>query len=421
MPRLIPLLIVTGIMLLLDFYVFYAIRNLVEDYSPLTRKIIFGAYWAYTLICLAILVYFVSGGMAQASSVVRNFMVSVIFVNLLFKLLTSVFLVLEDMVRLLVLAWQSIFPSKPDLPSLVSEEKGLIPRSEFLTKTALIVAGTPVAVMTFGIISGAYDYRVKRVRVTLPNLPASFHGLRIGQLSDIHSGSFYNKKAVTGGVEMMMAEKPDLLFFTGDLVNNKADEAEDYVSTFAKLKAPLGVYSTLGNHDYGDYVTWNSLQAKERNLEDLKAAHQQMGWRLMMNEHHLLREGGDQLAIIGIENFGAKGNFPKYGRLDEAHRGTENAAVKLLLSHDPSHWDYQVRPQFPDIDIAFAGHTHGMQFGIETKYLKWSPVQYMYKQWAGLYQEGKQYLYVNRGFGFLGYPGRVGILPELTIMELVKA
>lgn len=296
-----------------------------------------------------------------------------------------------------------------------------ISRSVFLTKTAMLATAAPMLTMSYGIISGAHDYRVRNVKVKLSHLPNAFHGLRIGQLSDIHSGSFVKKTAVRRGVEMLLREKADIIFFTGDLVNNTADELHDYIDVFDKVQAPLGVYSTLGNHDYGDYVHWTSLSAKQKNYQALCAAHQQMGWHLLMNDHKMIIQGSDQLAVIGVENWGT-GNFPKLGRIDQAYRGTEDASVKLLLSHDPSHWDAQVRHNYPDIDITFSGHTHGGQVGIEVGSFRWSPaVQYRYKQWAGLYQEGTQYLYVNRGYGYIGYPGRIGILPEITMMELEKA
>ena len=229
-----------------------------------------------------------------------------------------------------------------------------------------------------------------------------------------------SKSLRKGGVEMLMKEKPDVVFFTGDLVNNQAAEMKDYVNVFDKLRAPLGVFSVTGNHDYGDYHAWPTQEAKRRNFDHLMLAHEEMGYRLLMNENHIVREGADQLAIIGIENWGGRG-FSKYGKLGQAHKGTENAAVKLLLSHDPSHWDLQVRPEFSDIDIMFSGHTHGFQFGVEIGDIKWSPSQYAYKQWSGLYKQDEQYLYVNRGFGYLGYPGRIGMPPELTIMELTRS
>jgi predicted MPP superfamily phosphohydrolase len=218
---------------------------------------------------------------------------------------------------------------------------------------------------------------------------------------------------------MILAENPDLILFTGDLVNDRADEMTDYMDVFSRLKAPMGVYSTLGNHDYGDYVNWPSPEAKVQNLEALKQVHSRLGWRLLMNEHVPLERNGHKIALLGIENWGAKGRFPKYGRMDLAYPGTEQYPFKILMSHDPSHWDAEVRVKYPDIDLMLAGHTHGMQFGVELPHFKWSPVQWMYKQWAGLYSEGSQHLYVNRGFGFIGYPGRVGILPEITVIELV--
>jgi predicted MPP superfamily phosphohydrolase len=256
------------------------------------------------------------------------------------------------------------------------------------------------------------------VALNYPNLPASFKGLKVLQLSDIHSGSFTDRTAVLKGVEKALALNPDLILFTGDLVNNESGEMENYMDVFSRLKAPMGVYSTLGNHDYGDYMSWPTPQAKKDNLEKLKQIHGELGWRLLMNENVLLEKGGEQIAVIGIENWSAKARFPKYGDLKKAYAGTENIPFKILMSHDPSHWDAQVRPHYGDIDLMLAGHTHGMQFGMEIPWLKWSPVQYVYKQWAGLYEQGKQKLYVNRGFGFIGYPGRVGILPEITLIEL---
>lgn len=254
--------------------------------------------------------------------------------------------------------------------------------------------------------------------MTFSNLPSGFKGVKIVHISDIHSGSFTDKNAVIKGVSKILKENPDLILFTGDLVNDKAAEMEMYIDVFNKLRAPLGVYSTLGNHDYGDYVRWDSPELKATNMVKLKEVHAALGWRLLMNEHMVLERNGDQIALLGIENWSAKGRFPKYGKMDRAYSGSEKIPFKILLSHDPSHWDAQVRITYPDVDLMLAGHTHGMQFGIEVPGFKWSPVQFMYKQWAGLYEEGKQKLYVNRGYGFIGYPGRVGILPEITVIEL---
>ena len=281
-----------------------------------------------------------------------------------------------------------------------------------------MVAAIPLASLSYGVFSSAYDYRVKRRTLYLPNLPKAFDGIKLGQLSDIHSGSFYDRKAVIGGVDMLLKEKPDMIFFTGDLVNNVASEMYEYQDIFSKVKAPLGVFSVLGNHDYGDYhYGQGTSAAKIKNLADVKKTHKNMGWDLLLNENRRLKIDGEEIAILGIENWGV-GRFAKYGRMDLAIKDIDDVPVKLLLSHDPSHWRAQVLPEYPQIDAMFSGHTHGMQFGLVTEKFQWSPAQYIYKEWAGLYKQGLQQLYVNVGYGFLGYPGRVGILPEITIFEL---
>jgi hypothetical protein len=235
---------------------------------------------------------------------------------------------------------------------------------------------------------------------------------------------------------MVLNEKPDLILFTGDLINNLAEEMENYIDVFKEVKAPMGVYSILGNHDYGDYISWPDRDEEHRrrereagkhlltplqqaNLERLKDVQAELGWRLLLDEHVQLERNGDRIALIGVQNWSSKARFPKYGDLQKAYAGAETYPFKILMSHDPSHWDAQVRTMYKDIDLMLAGHTHGMQFGVEIPGFKWSPVQYVYKEWAGLYEENKQKLYVNRGYGFIGYPGRVGILPEITVIELV--
>jgi len=277
----------------------------------------------------------------------------------------------------------------------------------------------PMAAMTFGIASGAYDYRVRNRLITSPNLPKEFDGLRVVQVSDIHTGSFFNKTAVSGGVDMINDQKADIAFFTGDLVNNQSKEAKEYLDIFKKIKTPMGTFSVMGNHDYGDYRQWTDGAAKQKDVQDLQDMHRYMGWDILLNENRMLEVDGEKLAILGVENWGA-GRFSKYGQMEPTYSGTEEVPFKILLSHDPSHWDAQIRPDYGDIDLMLAGHTHGFQFGVEIGGFKWSPAQYLYKQWADHYQEGDQHLYVNRGFGFLGYPGRVGILPEITVLELKR-
>lgn len=403
-------------LLLLDFYVFQAVLTVSKNWSGGIRIFFRYGFWIITGITTAAILWYYYGDPYKYGAQLRNLVLTGVFIAYFSKLFAVIFVLFDDIqrgARWIVSYFQSGSTTTP------SEGK-TIPRSEFLAKTAVIAATIPFAAMTYGIISGAHDYRIRRRTIYLPNLPKSFDGIKIGQLSDIHSGSFFSKTAVKGGVEMMLSEKPDLLFFTGDLVNNETSEVNEYIDVFKKLKAPLGVYSVTGNHDYGDYKSWSTTQTKRNNFKDLLEAHRLMGYDLLMNENRIIEQSGDKIAILGIENWGA-GRFAKYGKIDQAYKGTNEAAVKLLLSHDPSHWDAQVRPNYQDIDLAFAGHTHGFQFGIEIGDFKWSPSQYVYKQWAGLYQEGNQYLYVNRGFGYLGYPGRVGIPPELTIIELKRA
>lgn len=410
--------IVALLFFLMDWYVFQAVRSVIDQLSGNWRKVLYTVYWLITIISIGGFLYYNFGGKEEIGRDMRTVIFSFIFINYFSKIFGVVFLMIDDAGRAVRWVWSQFNDSSSTLAS--DKKREGISRSEFLVKSSLVATAIPALTMSFGIISGAHDYRIRRKTLSLKNLPASFDGMRIAQLSDIHSGSFFNKTAVSGGVDMLMDEKPDVIFFTGDLVNDRADEMKDYQPVFNKLKAPLGVYSVLGNHDYGDYANWSSGEAKRKNLQNLIQVHKQMGWDLLMNEHRFLTQGNDKLAVLGIENWGT-GGFAQYGKLNKAYQGTEDAPVKLLLSHDPSHWDAQVRQQYQDIDLMFSGHTHGMQFGIEIGDFKWSPVQYRYKQWADLYQEGEQYLYVNRGYGYLVFPGRIGILPEITILELKKA
>ncbi|MCK6618126.1 MAG: metallophosphoesterase [Cyclobacteriaceae bacterium] len=414
MAKFMVLFFILVVLVLIDLYVYQAVATISKEWTAGWKSFARLGFWIFTGLSLLAVLWYAYGDPYKYGSQLRNLVLTGIFIVYFSKIFGVLFVLIDDVQR--GIRWLVTY-FKQDTPSQGGK---VIPRSEFLAKAAVITATIPFAAMTYGIISGAHDYRVRRRTIMLPNLPKAFDGIRIGQLSDIHSGSFFSKTSVRGGIDMFLREKPDLIFFTGDLVNNETSEVAEYIDVFAKLKAPLGVYSVTGNHDYGDYKSWVSREAKQKNFTDLMEAHRLMGFDLLMNEHRFIRQGGEAMAIIGIENWGA-GRFAKYGKLNEAYRGSEEAPVKLLLSHDPSHWDAQVRPNYPDIDVAFAGHTHGFQFGVEIGDFKWSPSQYVYKQWADLYQEGNQYLYVNRGFGYIGYPGRVGIPPELTIIELKRA
>ncbi len=398
-------------LLLADFYLIKGVRFALKKWKFSQTRVFTDLYWAVSIIL--ILGIFMGILMRMGLGVRATFML-LFFLLLFAKLLFLVLMLTDDLRRLII--W---LKRRRKSANQLVKQPGLnaIPRSEFLLKAGLLAGTVPLAALTYGTISGVYDYQVKYRTLYLPNLPKAFDGIKLGQISDIHSGSFYNKKAVAGGVEMLMKEKPDFIFFTGDLVNSKTDEMYGYQDIFSKVKAPLGVFSSLGNHDYGDYSYWPTEEARAKNFQDIIDTHKNMGWDLLMNENRRLKVGGEEIGILGVENWGSLSRFPKRGRLDLAVKNTDDLPVKLLLSHDPSHWRAQVL-QYPQIDMMFAGHTHGMQFGIQTKYFQWSPIQYIYKEWAGFYREGQQQLYVNVGYGFLGYPGRVGILPEITIFEL---
>ncbi len=407
--------IVALIMALMDIYVFQVVKMLAHSASPKARIIIYSVYWVLSASVLLLMIILPYVNYSNWPKPVRTYLFA-IMVGLFFsKLIASMFFLIDDIRRGMMWLIGKLF-SNPSVD--ISESAEGITRSTFISWLGIAVGGTLFGTLLYG-FSNKYNYQVKRVKLAYDNLPAGFKGLKIVQISDIHSGSFTDKKAVEKGVQKILNEKPDLVLFTGDLVNDRTSEMETYMDVFKKIKAPMGVYSTLGNHDYGDYVQWESREAKAANLLQLKGVHATLGWDLLMNEHRVLERNGDTIALLGIENWGAKGRFPKYGKMDKAYPGTEKIPFKILMSHDPSHWDAQVRTDYPDIDLMLAGHTHGMQFGIELPGFKWSPVQLMYKQWAGLYEEGRQKLYVNRGYGFIGYPGRVGILPEITVIELV--
>ena len=421
-PNFLSSVILVLVMAAIDTYVFLALRTLLVNLSPKWKVLIFGLYWLASAIVIFSIVFY-SRIPWEKFMEARAYYLTFAFGMFFAKALIVVFLLADDGRRAVMWVYERFASAPAAAAADGNREVAGISRSQFLMKTGFLIGGTMLGTLLYG-LSNKYNYHVRKVRLTFKNLPAAFKGLKIVQISDVHSGSFTDKAAVERGIELIKAQKPDLILFTGDLVNDKADEMDEYMHVFNQLQAPMGVYSTLGNHDYGDYYPWpdydeNRQSAlKKANLERLKAIHGEMGWKLLMNEHTVLEKGGDQIALLGVENWSMNPRFPRKGDLAAAYAGSEHIPFKILLSHDPTHWDGQVRPGYQDIDLMLAGHTHGMQFGLEIPFFKWSPAQYIYKQWAGLYQDGKQRLYVNRGFGFLGYPGRVGIMPEITVIEL---
>lgn len=415
--------LIAGCLLILafDYYFVNAALSVFKNWTEKTKRIFTRIYYG---ISIALIIGVFAGIFFNIFLSLRAVILVSFFLITASKFVMLLFLLVDDLRRGLVFIYRKIVggPQKPHTEKLSTSEDDTekISRSSFIVKAGIVAAAVPLSSLTWGIVSGAYDYQVRRKTLYFPNLPAAFDGITMAQISDIHSGSFYNPKAVRGGVEMLLGEKPDFIFFTGDIVNDMANEMRDYQDIFSKVKAPLGVFSSLGNHDYGDYHFGREPSAaKARNLQDVIKTHQVMGWDLLMNEHRRLKVDGEEIGILGIENWGT-GRFPKYGKMELAVKDTDDLPVKLLLSHDPSHWRAEVLPKYPQIDAMFSGHTHGMQFGVRTEKYQWSPVEYIYKEWAGLYQEQQQQLYVNVGYGFLGFPGRVGILPEITVFTLKK-
>jgi predicted MPP superfamily phosphohydrolase len=407
--------IVIVIMVLLDIYVFQAVKIIAHPASTKTKTVIYAAYWIISIAAIIVLLILPYLHFAHQAKILRTTIFAIVLGLFFAKLVAALFFVIDDARRLV--QWVAGKISSPGTSSNPGPEGDAISRSVFLSWVGMIAGGGLFATLMNG-FGNKYHYQVKKVPLSFSNLPQAFRGLKIVHISDIHSGSLMDKKAVQRGIDKILDEKPDLIVFTGDLVNNTANEMDHYMDVFSRLNAPMGVYSTLGNHDYGDYVQWNTTDEKKANLDKLKKMHADMGWKLLMNEHVVFEKGDDKIALLGVENWSAKARFPKYGNMEKAHAGTGNYPFKILMSHDPSHWDAEIRPKYADIDLMLSGHTHGMQFGVEIPWFKWSPVQYVYRQWAGLYEQDAQKLYVNRGYGFIGYPGRVGIMPEITVLEL---
>ncbi|MCC9167804.1 metallophosphoesterase [Pontibacter harenae] len=403
-------LAITGLLIfLIDLYVFQAIKTATQNLSPVWQRVIYGGFWAITAITI---ITFVLASLTRGTppDAFKTYLASTLFIIFASKLVLLLFLFVDDAIRLGKIVINSASNEPTYDPS----------RSKFLSQLGLVVAAVPFSAFIYGMVKGAYDYRVKRVTLRFPNLPKAFDGYKMLQISDLHTGSFNSSEPLKEAVKLINKQEADLVFFTGDLVNNMAVELEEHLDTLKEIKAKTAVYSVLGNHDYGDYIQWESPEAKRQNLQALIDSHGKMGWQILLNENRLIDKDGEKIAVLGVENWGMRG-FAKHGRLGQAYQGTEQVPFKVLLSHDPSHWDGEINKSFQDIDLTLSGHTHGMQFGVNIPGWKWSPIKYVYKQWAGLYQQGKQYLYVNTGLGFLGYPGRFGFWPEITVFELKSA
>jgi predicted MPP superfamily phosphohydrolase len=399
------------------FIIIYAILSIYVLQALKTAARQPWVYYLYMVITAAVafnfIYQFTAGEEAgRVLSVAKSYAFGFLLTILTFKLITIIFLFSEDIFRFFFGGYEKLFGS--------SKSFTLPQRRRFLSAIALGLAAIPFGALLYGMYKGKYNFKVLKYTLEFDDLPDAFDGYRITQISDIHSGSFDNRKMVEYGVSLINQQKSDTILFTGDMVNNMTEEMKPWADLFATLEAKDGKYSVLGNHDYGDYIPWATTELKSQNLQDLKDLQKKMGFDLLLNEHRYLTKGEDKIALVGVENWG-KGGFKKAGDLQKAVSNISEQDFKILMSHDPSHWEAEVVPDEKHFHLTLSGHTHGMQFGIEIPgWIKWSPAKWRYKHWAGIYKEQGQFINVNRGFGFLGYPGRVGIWPEITVITLKR-
>ncbi len=407
-------LVFTAVLVLIDIYAWKGISTALGGAGIGTRRWVRWIYWAESIGMIALLVW-VSISIQELRAN-RNYafvfsLAALLILFLLPKLVIVIFHGVEDLLQGLRWIWYRAAPG-------ANADGEPISRIRFISQVGLALAAIPFGAVLYGVTKGRRDFRVQRETIRSAKLPAAFDGLRIVQISDMHLGSFpLSSDIVRIGVDLINEQEPDLILFTGDMVNDFSEEAEPWLDTLSTLKAKLGKYSILGNHDYSDYASWPDKQAKCDNLDRLMDHHRRIGFRLLLDEHVPIEKDGEQFSLIGVQNWGVR--FQQYGDLRKAVRGTDPSAFRLLMSHDPTHWEAQVQEQ--GIDLMLSGHTHGAQFGITIAGQTYSPAQWVYKQWAGRYEQDGMHLYVNRGFGFIGFPGRVGMPPEITVLELRKA
>lgn len=407
MSRWIFTLIVLSILaVVLEIYTFQALKTVSKN-----KLLRYGFLLVSVLVYINFFVTILSYDRRNGQTPQFQFSMGLVLTFLIPKLIIVLLLFGEDIYRFFVKIISAISSS---------ETKQIPGRRKFISQLALGLAAIPFVSFIYGIIQGKYNYKVLKYQLTFDDLPEAFDGFTITQISDIHSGSFTNKEKIQYGVDLINEQNSDVMLFTGDIVNNTADEMNDWIEVFAQLKAKNGKFSILGNHDYGDYMQWEKPEDKVKNFEEIKNIHQKIGFDLLLDEHRYLEKDGQKIALLGVENWG-KG-FNQKGDLEKASKGVHQEDFKILMSHDPSHWEYKVKQDKFNYHLTLSGHTHGLQMGIEIPgFFKWSPSQYVYKQWAGLYEEFGRYINVNRGFGYHAFPGRVGIWPEITVIELKKA
>jgi predicted MPP superfamily phosphohydrolase len=392
---------------LIEIYTFQAVKTLTKirwvQYTYLALSLLIIIYIAYQ---------FTQFDRSVGQTKQTMFTLGLLLITFLPKIIITVVMFGEDVIRVFDGFMKEFLGN--------SNESFLPDRRKFVSQAALGLAAIPFLSLLYGMTKGKYNFKVIKQTIFFPDLPDNFDGMTITQISDIHSGSFDDHEEINHAINMINAQKSDIILFTGDIVNTHATEMHPWIDAFKRIETPaMGKYSVLGNHDYGEYVTWPSEKDKRDNFNAIKDLHRQIDFKLLLNENIKLERDGQQITLVGVENWGE--GFKQAGDLTKASVGVKPEDFKILMSHDPSHWEYEVKNNVNNYQLTLSGHTHGLQFGIEIPgIIKWSPVQYRYKQWAGLYENLGRYIYVNRGFGFHAYPGRVGIWPEITIIELKK-
>ena len=402
------ILLLCIVLLIIELYAFQALRTLIKV------KWVLVSYQIISLLLLVFIIYsFLQFDRSVGQTKQTMYTMGLVLLVYIPKMILALVLLGEDIFRIGA-GSVNYFIEKNDNATFFAS------RRKFVSQIGLGLAAVPFLSLIYGVTVGRYNYKVIKQSIFFPDLPDAFDGFTITQISDVHSGSFDNAEKINYAIDLVNEQNSDMILFTGDIVNTDAKEMHPWIETFNRIKKhEYGKYSVLGNHDYGEYVTWPTEAAKEKNFQDIKNLYGQIGFKLMLNEHTFIEKGNDKIALIGVENWGQ--NFKKAGDINKASQHVNKEDFKILMSHDPSHWDYEVQHHDKNFHLTLCGHTHGMQFGIEIPgYFKWSLAQYVYTQWAGLYENLGRYVYVNRGFGFHAYPGRVGIMPEITVIELKK-
>jgi hypothetical protein len=403
------------ILFLIDGYLFSSLWHWIRDLKPLLKILVLVIYWLPLLLLICCIITGAFVAFAEWNIALRTIIPGLIFIIYAHKIIPFLFLVVTDILRIFRFGYHSFVHGGTYFRE--------IPRQIGLQITGWVIGSMFLILLTLGAVWWNYDFNVIKQDIVLPELPASFDGLKIVQVSDIHLGSWVLKSELKKAVDLVNEQHPDVIFFTGDMANYTTLDVLPFEDILKQMKAPMGIFAIMGNHDYGAYVKWPSEELKEADQLELRNFYHRLGWDLLLNDHSILKRGNDSILILGVENWGKSYRFQKKGDIPKAEDGLADMKVQLLLSHDPSFWDSIICHKFRNIDVTFSGHTHGFQFGIEAFGIKWSPAQYLYKQWGGLYAKPvpgshPQYIYVNRGLGSLGYPGRIGILPEITVFTL---